>query len=98
MEQAEKSAAEAETQSNGTLGLEEEGRVVQSQLFEGFSQLRVLVRVDGVEPGEDHRLDFFEAGQGVNGGVGVIGDGVAGFCVGNVLDVSDDESDFACLQ
>ena len=58
----------------------------------------VLVGVDGVESGEDHGLDFFEAGQGLDGGIGVVGDGVADFGVGDVLDVGDEESDFAGYQ
>ena len=58
----------------------------------------MLVGVDGVESGEDHGLDFFEAGQGFDGGVRVVGDGVADFGVGNVLDVGDEEADFAACE
>ena len=57
--------------------------------------MRVLVGVDGVEPGEDHGLDFFEAGQRLDGGTVVVGDGVADLGVGDVLDVGDEEADFA---
>jgi len=53
------------------------------------------VGIDGVDPGEDHGLDLFEAGQGLDGGMGVVGDGVADFGVGDILDVGDDEADFA---
>ena len=53
------------------------------------------VSIDGVEPGEHHGLDFLEAGQRLEGGIGVVGDGVADLGVGDVLDVGDDESDFA---
>ena len=95
VEQAEEAAAEAEAEGDGTFGLEEERRIVEAKFFEGFAQLGVLVGVDGVESGEDHGLDFFEAGQGFDGGIGVVGDGVADFGVGDVLDVGDDESDFA---
>ena len=55
----------------------------------------MLVGVDGVESGEDHRLDFFEAGERLDGGIAVVGDGVADLRVGDVLDVGDEESDFA---
>ena len=58
----------------------------------------VFVRVHGVEPGKNHGLDFFKAGQRLDGGIGLIGDGVADFCVGHVLDVGDQEADFAGPQ
>ena len=95
VEQAEEAAAEAEAEGDGAFRLEEERGIVEAQFFERFAQLCVLVRVDGVEPGEDHGLDFFEAGQGFDGGIGVVGDGVADFGVGDVLDVGDEEADFA---
>ena len=68
---------------------------MRRKFFQGFAQAGVLVGVDGVESGENHGLDFFEAGQGFEGGVGVVGDGVADFGVGDILDVGDDEADFA---
>ena len=63
--------------------------------LESFAQNGVLVGIDGVESGEDHRLDFFEAGQWLNGGIAVVGDGVADLGVRHVLDVGDEEADFA---
>ena len=39
-----------------------------------------------------------KAGESFEGGVGVVGDGVADFCVGDVLDVGDEEADFAGFQ
>ena len=98
VEQAEEAAAEAEAEGDGTFGLEEEGRIVQAKFFERFAQSRVLVGIDGVESGENHGLDFFEAGEGFDGGIGVVGDGVADFGVGDVLDVGDDEADFAGFE
>ncbi len=95
MEQAEKAAAKSEAKGDRTFGLEEEGRIVQAKFFEGFAELGVRVSIDGVEPGENHGLDFFEAGQGFERGIGVVGDGVADFGVGDILDVGDDEADFA---
>src|SRR5271169_2375869 len=56
------------------------------------------MRVDGVESGEDHGLDLFKAGERVESGIGVVGNGVANFHVGNSFDISDEESDFARLQ
>ena len=57
--------------------------------------MRVLVRVDGVEAGEDHALDVFEAGQGLGAGARDLGDGVADLGVGDVLDGRDEEADLA---
>ena len=98
VEQAEKAATEAEAERDGAFRLEEERRIVEPQFFERLAQLRVLVGVDRVEPGEDHGLDFFEAGQRLDRGIGVVGDGVADLGVGDVLDVGDEETDFAGLQ
>ena len=67
VEQAEEAAAEAEAERDGAFRLEEERRIVEAQFLQRFAQLGVLVRVDGVESGEDHGLDFFEAGQRLRG-------------------------------
>ena len=55
----------------------------------------MLVRVDGVESGEDHGLDFFKAWKRLERGVGVVGNGIADFRVSDILDVRDQEPDFA---
>jgi hypothetical protein len=86
VQQAEKAAAEAEAQGDRALRLEEERGVVEAQLFQGVAQQRVLVRVHGVEAGEDHRLDVFKAGQLRGGGPRVVGDGVADLGVADGLD------------
>ena len=95
VKQTEEAAAETEAECDGAFGLEEKRGIVEAKFFEGFAQLRVRVGIDGVEPGEDHGLDFFEAGQSFEGGMGVVGDGVADLGVGDVLDVGDDEADFS---
>ncbi len=95
VEQAEEAAAEAEAEGDGGFRLEEEGGVVELELFERVAEQGVLVRVDGVDAGEDHGLDFFKAGEGVRGGARVFGDGVADAGVGDVLDGGDEEADFA---
>ena len=69
MQQAEEAAAEAEAEGDGGLGLEGEGRVVEAEFFEGIAEHGVFVRVDGVEAGEDHALDVFEAGERFGAGV-----------------------------
>src|SRR3989454_2078844 len=95
VQQAEKATAEAESERYRAFRLKEKRRIVEAKFVQRLAQLRVLVRVHGVEAGEDHRFDVFKAGQRLDGGVRVVGNGVADFGVGNVLDVSDQESDFA---
>ena len=63
VQEAEEAAAEAEAEGGAGLGLVAERRVVEAQLLERGLQRAVLVGVDRVEPGEDHRLHFAEAGQ-----------------------------------
>ena len=58
----------------------------------------MLVRVYGVESGEDHRLDLFESGQRLDSRIIFFGNGVADFCVGDVLDIGNQEADFAGAQ
>ena len=98
VQKAEKTAAEAESERNGAFRLKEERRVVEPQFLQRFAKLSVLVRVHGIESGKHHGLDFFEAGQGFDGGIVFFGDGVADFCVGDVLDIGDQETDFARAQ
>ena len=58
----------------------------------------MLVRVDGVDAGEDHRLEFFEAGQRFEARPVHVGDRVADLGVGHVLDIGNDEADFAGFE
>src|SRR5579862_7960130 len=53
------------------------------------------MRIDGVDPGENHRLEFFKAGQWFDRRMIVVGDGVANLGIGNVLDVGDEKANFA---
>ena len=91
----EEAAAEAEAERRRRLGLVEERGVVQPQLLQRLAQLRILVALDRVEPGEDHRLQLLEAGKRLGGGPRHLGDGVAELRVGHALDVRDDEADLA---
>ena len=98
MKQAEEAAAKAKSQCRRTFWLEKKRRVVEAQFFQRFTQQRVLVRINGVEPGEHHRLQLFEARQRLEGGIPIVGDGVADLGVGNILDVGNEEPDFAGAQ
>ena len=95
MEQAEKAAAESEAKGGGTLRLEEKRGIVQAKFFEGFAQLGVGMCIDGIEPRENHGLDFLEAGQSFERRVRIVSNGVADFRVSDILDVGDDEADFS---
>ncbi len=64
VEQTEKSAAEAEAQGGGRLGREAQGGIVELEFLERGAQVFKLLRLDGVDAGEDHRFDFLEAGDG----------------------------------
>ena len=54
VQQAEEAAAKTKAQRDGIFRLEDERAVVEPQLFQRVAQQRVLVRVHGVQPGEDH--------------------------------------------
>ena len=95
VQQAEKAAAEAEAERDRGLGLVEERGVVQAQLVERVAQLFVLVGLDGVEPGEDHRLDLLKAGERLFGRARGLGDRVADLHVGHGLDRGRQEADLA---
>ena len=55
----------------------------------------MLVRIHGIKPGEDHRLNLFKAGQSLDRRIGVIRDRIADFCVPNVLHVGHEETNLA---
>jgi len=95
VEEAEESAAEAEAEGDGGFGLEGEGGVVDLQLGHGALEVLVVAAVDGVDAGEDHRLDLLVAGEGFGAGVSGIGDGVADLDLGGGLHVGDEVADIA---
>ena len=98
VQQAKETAAEAEPERRRALRLEEEGGIVQPQLFKRIPKQRVLVRVDGVKPGEDHRLDVLEAGERRSRGPLVIRDRIADLRVRYILDIRHEEADFTSRQ
>ena len=96
VQQAEEAAAEAEAERDRRLRLEGEAGVVEAKFFERVAQHGVLVRVDGVEAGEDHALDVFKTRQRLGAGTRDLGDGVADLGIGHVLDRRDEEAYLAC--
>ena len=95
VEQAEKAAAEAETQSGRALGIVVEARIVQAELGEALPQPLVVVGIDREEPAEDHRHAWPKARQRRRGGPLHRGDGIAHIAVADILDGGSDESDLA---
>ena len=49
-------------------------------------------------PGEDHGLEFFESGQRFERRAVHVGDRVADLGIGHVLDIGNDEADFAGFE
>ena len=95
VQQAEETAAEAEAESGAGLHLEGERRVVEAKARDGGSEVFELGGVHREHAAEDHRLNLAEAGEGLGGGLFLVGDGVADGGVGHVLDLGGEEADFA---
>src|SRR5690242_4872141 len=98
MKHAEESATKAEPQGDGALGLVDDRRVVQPKLVERGPELRVIVVLEGVEAGEDHRLDRLIAWE--RGGSRLYGarHRVTDADVAHILEAGGDVADFAALQ
>ncbi len=95
VQQAEEAAAEAEAEGTGGLGLVAERRVVELELVEGLAEVGVVVAVDRVQPGEDHRVGVLVATERRGRAVVLTGDGVADPRLADVLDAGDQVADLA---
>ena len=98
VQEAEKPAAETETERRRSLRLVFEAGVVEAQLGEALAELFVIGRVDREEAAKHHRLHRLEAGQRFGGGLAVVGDGVADPAIGDGLDPGGDKADLARPQ
>ena len=67
VQQAEEAAAETEAERVGGLWLPRQRCVVEGQLLERLAQVGIVVGIDRIETGEDHRLDLAVAGQRLRG-------------------------------
>ena len=72
-----------------------QGRVVELELLQRVAQVGVVVAVDRVEPGEDHRLGVQVAAERLGGAVVLGGDRVADPGLAHVLDAGDQVADLA---
>ena len=95
VQQAEKAAAEAESQRLRGFRLVAQRRVVQMQFFQRVAQRLVLVGFHRIEAGKNLRLDFLEAGQRLGGRLVRERDRIADLCGLEFLDAGDDEAHFA---
>ena len=94
VQQPEKPAPEPEPERARRLRLVGERRVVQPQLLERFTELGVLVAVDGIEAAEHHRLRVavaLERGRRTRRG----GDRLTDARTADVLDAGDEVADLA---
>ena len=85
MQQPEEAAAEAEAQRQGGLGFEGQRSVIDLQAFECVFQITVAGTVDRVHAAKDHLLRFFVAGQGLGGFAIRKRNGIADFCITDIL-------------
>jgi len=63
MEEAKKTAPEAETERHRCFRLVRKRGVIQLQLCQGITQLFILGGINRIKPGKNHRLHLFKAGK-----------------------------------
>ena len=68
MEQPEKTAAEPLAEGGGRVLFIDERGVVELEFVQRVGQVRVIVRGDRVDRGEDDRLDLLKPGSGLGQG------------------------------
>ena len=95
VQQAQEPAPEAEAQGTGGLRFVHERGVVELQLVEGITQVRVVVAVHREEPGVDHRIGMPVPAQRLGGRAHVGRDGVADARLPDLLDSRDEVADLA---
>ena len=98
VQQTQEAAAEAEAQGCRTLGNEGQRGVVELQLLQRGAQVLEVLGLDGVDAGEDHRLDILEAVDGLGARAVDVGDGIAHTHLAAGLDARDDVADVAGRQ
>ena len=98
VKQPEEAAAEAEPERGGGFRLVDKRGVVQRQLVERVTQFGVVVAVERIEPGEDHRFRVGVAGQRLRCGMARDGHRIAHPCLPDVLHASDQVTDLASAE
>ena len=98
MEQPEETAPEAKAEGSGALGGEGQGGVIEPQLIERGTEVLVVLRRNGIDTSEDHRLYFLKALDRSCGRTLHRGDGVAHLDLPRVLDPRDDVAHVSTLH
>src|SRR5579864_8658733 len=86
VQQSEKPAAKAEAKSGRSFGFEGEARVVKMQFAQSVPQSFKFRGIDRKKPAKHNLLRRFESRQWSFRSTLLICDGVAHFCVGDLLD------------
>ncbi len=89
VQQAQEAAAEAEAQGQRALRLVGKGGVVELELLQRSAQFLELGSIHRIQTGEDHRLYFFEACNGLCARTFHVRDGVAHLYFHGRLDAGD---------
>ena len=98
MQQAEEAAAEPEAERTGRLGLVGQRRIVQLQSLQRITQRRVVVAVDRIQAGVDHRVRMLVAPEGLGRTVVLTRHRVTDAGLTNVLHPGDQVADLADAQ
>ncbi len=95
VQQSEESRAEAKAERFGCFRFPAEGRIVQAELFEGFAQILVVFRVDGVDTRVNHREHVLVAWERFFGRVCCIRERVTDFHVADGFHIREYVTDHA---
>ena len=98
VQQAEKTAAEAEAERHARFGLERERSVVQLEFLQRCAKVFVVRGVDGIHAGKHHRLHLLKALNGLLAGSADVSNRVAHLHLLRILDAADDIAYLARAQ
>ncbi|VTR65980.1 hypothetical protein DESC_40011 [Desulfosarcina cetonica] len=98
VQQAQKTAAEPESQGGAAVLFIDQGGVVELELFHGHDQILIVVGGHRVDRGKNHRLGFLETRQRLGTGALMQGDRIAAAGVADRLDAGDHVAHLAGTQ
>ena len=92
VQQAEEAATETEAEGCRRFRLERERGIVQLQFLKRCTEIFEILRLNGIDAGEHHRLHFLESRNGRLAGSADMGDGIAHLHFLRCLYTGDDVS------
>jgi hypothetical protein len=98
MQQPEETAPEAEPECQRRFGFIGQRRVVELQFLERCPQILVLIALDRIESGENHRLHILETCDRLFAGIVHMGDRIADFHVERRFNARNDIAHISCFQ